>query len=134
MAKRTTTRSVKVKGASSADEQTIKAAKATARAESSRTARRTATAEPRREETHTRLATPSDPEAIAQQKEVMRVRKETGSGPVEVVQRGENTPEAQPTTAEARKAADRMFAKADEAGKAEIISETRLRSAALGGR
>jgi hypothetical protein len=162
MAKRST-RSVRVKGASSADEQTIKAAKQAARNGDTGKAtvadvvrveneQHTRLAKPGEgpetqeksfepkvrlgadNETHTRLATPQDPEAKAQMKEVAKVDKATGrKGPVEVVQKGENTPEAQPTPKEKRAAAQKLFEKADEAGQADIIRETQVRGAALGG-
>ena len=84
-------------------------------------------------ETHTRLATPSDPEAVAQQKEVMAARKATGSGPVEKVQNAKDLPVQSDSPKEKRAKMQAVFDKADEAGKAEIISDTQRRGAALGG-
>ena len=83
-------------------------------------------------QTHTRLATPDDPEAKAQMKELEQAKRARGE-PVEKVQRGENTPEAQATPKERRAAAEKLFQKADEAGKAEIIGDVQRRNAALGG-
>jgi hypothetical protein len=156
MAKRST--QTRIKGASSADRQNIAAArKSAARTTDSDLGdavtvvkeQHTRLAEPGEtpatqeksfekkirfgadQETHTRLATPDDPEAKQQMKELNAARKARGE-PVEVVQRGENTAEAQPTPKEARAAAEKQFQKADEAGKAEIIAERQLRNAALG--
>jgi len=42
------------------------------------------------------------------------------------------TPEAQPTAREAREAAQKLFDKADEDGKAQIIAETTQRRAVFG--
>lgn len=153
MAKSKTTR---IKGASSADRQNIAAARKSAATKADiadavtvEKEQHTRLAEPgegpatqeksfetkvrlgKDEETHTRLATPDDPEAKQQMKELNAARKARGE-PVEVVQRGDRTPEAQRTPKERRAAAEKLFQKADEAGKAEIIADTQLRNAALG--
>lgn len=85
------------------------------------------------QETHTRLATPNDPEARKIHEETMRMRKETGSGPVEKVQNAKDLPNEGDSPKEKRAKTEAQFAKADEAGKAEILEERRLRNAALGG-
>jgi len=83
-------------------------------------------------ETHTRLATPSDPEAIAQQKEVMAARKASGDGPIEKVQNAKDLPNAGDSPKEARAKQQAQFDKADEAGKAELLGDISKRNAALG--
>lgn len=157
MAKKTT----RIKGASSADRQNIAAARKSSRtatkadiadAVTVEKEQHTRLAEPgegpatqeksfetkvrlgKDEETHTRLATPDDPEAKKQMAELKAAHKAAGTEPpVEVVQRGDKTAEAQKTPAAKRAATEAQFQKADEAGKAEIITDTRLRGAALGG-
>ena len=84
-------------------------------------------------ETHTRLATPADPEARKIHEETMRMRKETGSGPVEKVQNAKDLPNEGDSPKEKRAKQQAQFDKADEAGQAEILEDNRRTNAALGG-
>lgn len=77
-------------------------------------------------ETHTRLATPQDPEAKKIHEETRKAAKETGR---EVPPK---TPEQVASPKEKRLAAQKLFDKADEDGKAEIIADNQRRNAALG--
>ena len=83
--------------------------------------------------THTRLATPADPEARKIHEETMKMRKETGAGPVEKVQNSKDLPNEGDSPREKRAKQQAVFDKADEAGKAEIIADNQRRGAALGG-
>lgn len=134
MAKRST-QHVKVKGATEAEKPLVDAARragaADAEARNNPAARAPARAPtPPEDEDHTRLATPSDPEAVEQQKEVQAVNKATGRAPVEKVQNAKDLPNAADTPRAARDKQQAQFDKADEAGKAEMIGATRARGAA----
>ncbi len=77
-------------------------------------------------------ATKADKEQIAAARAVNKAEAAGERAPEENTKTGVATPEAAPTPREARDAAQKLFDKADEDGKAAIIAETQVGLAARG--